>query len=203
MEKYFKSPQLSRPLIEECPSISLSDLKRALGRRFMLRAVRNAEPINFQMAELYLVHEEHRLPGRNPRWSDLEQGDVRLWMLCVGCRRKVRRLYSLPFSPLRDQSAEIRCRKCHGLQYASANRSGNAWWKAAMRIRRLLKERQRLITRKQTAMVAARVEELDMAIFSLKQRIAPKTRIKRSPQECLVGRLRSKRTYKDLALLGL
>ncbi|SRR6266545_800073 len=136
-------PRIPRRLVEECISISVSDIKYRLGRKALLVAVRDARPVRFQVAgashEVYLCYESHRLPGRFSDWSEIDEGNVRLWLVCLGCRRRVRKLYCYPVSNGARQMSDVRCRPCHGLVYQSQNCGGNRWWRdTAKPLKRLL-----------------------------------------------------------------
>jgi hypothetical protein len=67
---------IPHPLVEECFSITLADLKRLFGREELLRAVKDAQPVHFQIAgnvfSIYLLAEPHRLPRRQRGASDRE-----------------------------------------------------------------------------------------------------------------------------------
>ncbi len=180
-------------------------MKYRLGRKALLAAVRDARPVRFQVAEAwfsaYLSYELHRLSGRTTRLSDIEQGDIRVWFICLGCRRRVRKLYFFPVSVRDGQLSDIRCRRCHGLIYQSQNCGGNRWWREIARpLKGLLRRRQRFLARKQSARLLAQLGEIDQAVWILRQRAVPKTRPGRKAAE-RPHSLRIKRPYRSVGLL--
>src|SRR5438034_1279502 len=82
---YVCAPFHSRRLTEECASVSTADLRRILWREALLAAVRDARPVVVELAggwhSLYFSAESHWLSGRRSRWSDIEQGNARLWLV--------------------------------------------------------------------------------------------------------------------------
>lgn len=194
-----------RPLVEEVPSTSIANLQKEFGRRKLLAAVRDAKPVHFQVNgawySAYLYAAAHRLPGRIARWSDPDRGDARLWFVCIGCRRLRRKLYCLPYSEKIDSLSDIRCRLCHGLRYKSQNSGNRLWWKnIAAPLKQLLRHRERLIARKQTARVVARLAELDQAIWILRQRALSKSRSRKQAVRSEPVH-RTKRPYRDISIL--
>ena len=194
------------PLVEECISISLADLRQLFGRKELLKAAEDARPVHVRIQShafsIYLLAEPHKLPGRQRGVSDREV--TRLWICCMGCRRKVRTLYTYPRFPGDSGLYELLCRNCHGLVYQSQNCGGNRWWKTVARpLKRLLRRRERLMARKPSPKIAAQVELLDQSINLLRQRAAPRTRSKHRNADVDPGHaLHTKRRYRDLSLVG-
>ena len=199
-----ESSAIARTLVEECISISLADLRKLFGRKEMLRAAQDAQPLRFQIHgnpfSANLVGEPHRLPNRNRRVSDREV--VRLWLVCT-CRRKVRKLFTHPKFPGSSILVMPACRKCLGLAYQSQNCGGNKWWKeAAVPLKRLLRRRERLLARKQSPKSQGQLEQVDQAIMILRRRVSPRAtgRISDSDMEPIQS-LRVKRPYRNISLI--
>jgi len=200
-------PPIPRRLVEECLSFSVADLKSRLGRKALLAASQDAHPVRFPAGGVwlsaYITYEPHRLPGRRTRWSDIDQGNVRLWLVCLKCHRRVRKLYCFPADTGGDDLSDLSCRRCHGLTYKSQNCSGNRWWKEIVRpLKRLHRRRKRLLGRKQNTQTMTQLGRIDELIWILHRRAAPKTRSKRRNDNVDPGNsLRVRRPYKDLRLL--
>lgn len=200
--EYFPIPH---PLVEECISISLADLRRLFGRKELLKAAEDARPVRFQIQgnafSIYLLAEPHRLPSGHGGMSSREV--TRLWLVCMGCRRRVRKLYTYEKIPGSNILLMEFCRECHGLVYQSQNCSGNRWWREIARpLKRLLRRRERLLARKPSANVLAQLEQVDQLIWIMRQRAAPKTRSKHPNADVEPGNsLRIKRRYRDVSLL--
>jgi len=96
-----ENPTTRHPLVEETVKIHLSDMRRLHGRRVLLRAAEEGRPIGVQINRnafpIYLLAEPMRLPRRNRRVPDTHA--IRLWLVCFGCHRRARILYSLPKFP--------------------------------------------------------------------------------------------------------
>ena len=184
----------------------MSDIKYRLGRKALLEAVRDARPVRLEMAgaflEVYLCYESHRLPGRFKDWSDIDEGNVRLWLVCLGCRRRFRKLYCYSVSDGVRQMSDIRCRRCHGLCYQSQNCSRNKWWRQVRNMKRLLRERRRILLRRPSQRATQRLRQIDELLTILQLRATGKSRA----SKCAGARLRSgRRRYRDwrLALSGI
>ena len=198
-------PGIPRPLVEECISISLADLRRLYGRKELFKAAEDARPVSFQIQRnafsVYLLAEPHRLPRQNRGVSDREV--TRLWLVCMGCRRKVRKLYTYHKFPGSSVLLMAQCRSCHGLTYMSQNCGGNRWWREIARpLKRLVRRRERLIARNPSAKIVAQMNLLDQSINLLRQRARPKTRSKHRNADVDPGHaLRVKRPYREISLL--
>jgi len=194
-----------RPLAEECISVSLADLRRLFGRRDLMKAAQEAKPVHFQILgnafSVHLMAEPHRVPGRRGASSDREV--VRFWLVCMGCRHKARKLFTMYKFPGSSILVMPSCRRCMGLTYQSQNCGGNRWWRETARpLRRLLRRRERLMARKPSARISAQVDLLDQSINLLQQRAAPKTRRKHPNANLELGQsLSAKRRYRDIGLL--
>jgi len=198
----------SRRLVEECTEVTTAGLRAAIGRRAMLTASREGQPLRFQLSgnrfSIYLTWEPHRLPSRTLRWSDIDRGNVRLWFLCPGCRRRARKLFTFPEGPGSSNLADLRCRHCHRLTYLSSNSSGRKWYeRGAKPLRKLVRERQRLLHRRfQTPRITQRLTEIEDDIFILTERLKPRRRLRRYNH--LGGQYpRIRCRYRDISLLGL
>jgi hypothetical protein len=186
-----------RPLVEEALSVNTQDLRRIHGREKLLRAADEGNPISVQLGgnafQVFLTWDAHRLPGRACRWSDVSQGNARIWLVCDSCRRKVRILYKSPLSPA-SGLPPLGCRRCLYLVYASENSCKTIWWKRIVKpIRRLCRRRKILFTRKRTRRVIEELNQIEGLIFIYIQRarkkpIPPKNRSR-------------KRLYKDVDLI--
>ena len=181
-----------RVLVEEAASVDIGALQRRLGKKFLLAAIRDARPVRCQVAstrhEVYLTYDLHRMPG------GIET--IRLWLVCLKCRRKFRRLYLDPHWALSDGPSSLGCRKCQGLRYLSQNSWNRKWWRStAMPLKRMMRRRQKLLRRKQSPRTERLLEEVDEAIkVLLMQEDAKERRRRRIPYKS------GKRTYCNLKL---
>jgi hypothetical protein len=169
-----------RPLVEETLSIDMQALRRIHGREKLLKAADEGKPISVQLGghpfQVFLTWDSHCLPGRTRRWSDISQGNARIWLICDSCHRKVRILRINPVSEASSMSA-IACRRCLRLVYASENSCKNKWWKEIVRpLRRLYRRREKLFARKRTCRVSEELERIEGLIFIYSQRANPKRR---------------------------
>jgi hypothetical protein len=179
-EKYSPYPH-RRVLAEECLSVTMQTLRRIYGRRKLLKAADAGSPISVQLADhsSYSIHiywEPHRLPGRTEKWSDIAQGNCRLYIICPCCQRSILILYKNPQSLVSDLPP-IGCKRCLGLVYASENSCKNKWWREIIRpLRRLYRRREKLFARKRTCRVSEELERIEGLIFIYSQRANPKRR---------------------------
>lgn len=192
-------------LVEEAEEVCIRGVQRALGKKTLIASIRQAQPVRLPILgghfDIWLVNENHRLPGREQRWSSLEAGTCRLWLLCPGCRRPCAKLYFYRLGPDTFTTSELLCRRCHELVYQSAICGGNKWYREIVRpLKWLLKEKRKLLARKQTARAAARLTQIESAICTLRQKVQPKTQRRRERLLSRVG-LRQRRFYRNLALI--
>jgi hypothetical protein len=185
-----------RPLIEEALSVNLRDLQKIHGRKNLLKSADEGKAIPVQLGgnsfHVYLTWESHRLPGRTEKWSDVCEGNCRIWLICLSCHRKARALYVLPLS--QDQKPVITCRKCLGLRYQSENCCKNFWWRRIARpLKKLIRRQEKLLTQKRTQHVRDELDFIEGQIFMLAQRAKPKRRN--------TGCSALKRRYRDVHLL--
>jgi hypothetical protein len=190
-------------LVEECIALSTGDLKRLFGRKALLKAAEDARPVGVKLGRqsfsIYLVTEPHRLPGRRASLSDSDL--LRLWLSCFGCRRKVRKLFTYPIFPGSSRLYELLCRRCHDLAYLSENSGNRKWYRNIVKpLRRLEKERERLMRRVQSPRNLERLKELDQMAWILHQRAKPKSRPRKRPLEASDPQPR-KRRYRDINLV--
>lgn len=196
-----------RRLVEECETIRVGAVQRAFGKKALLEAIRGAEPLRLPVLgghfDVWFIDALHRLPGQSGRWSSWEEGNTRLWLVCTRCRQPVARLYyySLPGS---SGLSELWCRRCHGLTYQSVNCGKNRWYREVARpMKRLLKEKARLLARKPTARIQARLTELELLMQILRERAKPKTSPPRRPRRPYRRpAVSQRRPYRDLSLIG-
>lgn len=87
--------ELSRPpgkrrLVEECEVVWVYAVQRAFGKKALIAAIRQARPFRLPVPggyfDIWLIDEPHQLPGKRHRWSSLEAGNARLWLMCPACR---------------------------------------------------------------------------------------------------------------------
>jgi hypothetical protein len=192
-----------RRLAEECESVSVYALRRFLGKKAILSSIRAAKPLRLDVSggffEVWFTFDAHHMPGKNARYASLEDGTVRLWLVCPGCRRPVAKLFYFCVNPGFHGLSELLCRKCHGLTYQSVNCGGNAWYKEQIRpLKRLLRERERISNWAETARkerLLAQIEEKIVAFRSeCDQRRSPNcVSLKRRSQEL------RRRPYRDLS----
>ena len=141
-----------RRLVEECHIIYVYALQRAVGKKALIAAIREARPFRVPVPggqyDVWLVYELHRFPGKRERWSSLEDGTARLWLWCPGCHCKIAKLYYF-FFPGSFHRSELLCRKCHRLSYVSVNSGANRWYREVARpIKRFLREKERLLRKR-------------------------------------------------------
>ncbi len=134
--KKLKPHQGKRRLVEECEAIWIYAVQRAFGKKVLMAAIRQARSFRLPVPGGYFdvspVDEPHRLPGKDGRWSSLEVGTARRWLICPECRRKVAKLYYY-LAPDSLARSDLLCRHCHGLTYQSVNCGGNRWYREVAR----------------------------------------------------------------------
>lgn len=187
-----------RRLVEETQVLTIRAVRKAVGKPAILTAIRQACPLRLRVFgrefELYFVEEMHRLPGRLTRYSSNESGDVRVWLQCPYCLRTVANLHCFVY-PGTSEVSELACRRCHRLQYMSVNCGKSRWYKVFGRqIKRLARERDKLLSRRPTPGTIARLREIDTQIEALARK--GRTKVLRSG-----GRTRERRPYRNVALL--
>jgi len=189
-------PTGQKRLVEECQVVSIYGLQRNLGKKPLIAAIRECRPLRFRFRglpfEAWLTDEPHRLPGKRESWSSLENGTVRLWLVCPGCRRTVAKLFWYELYPGSNVHSELRCRICHGLTYQSKNSSGNRWFLEVGRpLKALLRKRSRLlgVSPKSCARRAAIDREIDLLLERLLSE-------RRQPSRQAQSRVR--RPYRDI-----
>lgn len=192
-------------LVEETPSISIKELQRIQGREKLLAAVRNAHPvqswINATCYSTYLTYDIHFLPGKQSRWSEIETGDVRLYLSCPRCRRRVRKLYCVPGYQTSGNLSDIACRRCHGLRYKSQHSGSRQWWKnIVVPIKRLLRRQEKILSRNPTSRRLAELEGINQSILVLRNRRRSSLRHKGSTADLL--KVPGRRSYKDIDFLS-
>ncbi len=197
--------QSNRRLVEECEIVSVHAIQKAFGKKVLIAAIRDCRPLRLPVPgghfDVWLIEEPHRLPGRIERWASLEAGTSRLWLFCLGCRRRVAKLFYYHVAPSSSGRSDLLCRLCHGLTYQSVNCGGNRWYREVARpMKRLLWEKQRLLSKRDTRCLSSRLAQIDEQIKALRRRV--KVPSKREPQDrlsCLA--VRKRRPYRNLALL--
>jgi len=198
-------PPGKRRLVEECDAISVYAVQRAFGKKVLIAAIRQARPFRLPAPggyfDIWLVDEPHRLPGRRERWSSLEEGTARLWLLCSGCRRKVAKLFYYRLAPGSWARSDLLCRHCHGLTYQSANCGGNRWYREVARpMKRLLREKHKLLARRPGPRLAARLAQIENEMRTLRQKVKPQPQ-RRAQNLCQRLVVRERRVYRNLALV--
>jgi len=191
---------IPHPLVEECISLSLADLRRLFGRKELLKAAEDARPVHVRIHgnafSIYLLQEPHRLPSRHGRVFYREI--TRLWIVCMCCRRRVRKLYTYEKIPGSNILYMALCRSCHGLVYQSQNCGGNRWWREIARpLKKMIRRRERLLERKQSGEVMAQLEQVNQLIWIMRQRAKPKS----SPGREIPQSAGAKRRYRNLGLI--
>lgn len=204
LERLYRHPG-KRRLVEECEAVSVYAVQRAFGKKALIAAIRQARPFRLPVPggyfDIWLVDEPHRMPGKQERWSSLEEGTVRLWLICPACRRKVAKLYCYHLAPGSLARSDLLCRQCHGLTYQSSNCGGNRWYREVARpMKRLLREKRKLLAGRNGPRIAARLALVENQILTLRQKL--KSRTQRRAQNMGYGpAVRERRPYRDLALL--
>jgi hypothetical protein len=194
-----------RRLVEECEAVWVYAVQRAFGKKALIATICQARPFQLPVPggyfDVWLVSEPHRLPGGRELWSSLREKTARLWLVCPRCRRKVAKLYYYDLAPGSSSRSDLLCRRCHGLTYQSVNCGGNRWYReVAASMKRLLREKDRLLTRRQLRGVAVRLVEIENEIRILEQKVKPETH--RGTRNSLNRpAVRQRRAYRDLALL--
>ena len=185
-----------RRLVEECEAVSVHVLQRAFGKKSLITAIRQVQPLRLPVSggcfEIWLIDEAHWLPGRSERRSSLEEGTARLWLICTGCKQKVAKLFYYVLAGSSTLS-DLLCRQCHHLTYLSVNSGGNRWYcEIARPMKRLLLEKSKLLGKRQRPSIAARLTRIEVRLAGFRQ---------------LAGRLTKRRKasirrpYRDLSLL--
>lgn len=130
-------------LVEECSVISIGDVRRRLGKRSLLQAIRDCVPVIIPIrfgrgVGVWLTYDTHPLAGRPGQWSNLEDGTARVWFCCARClRQRLAKLYFF-VDPASGRPSEPLCRRCNNLTYLSVNCSGNRFYMRVVRpLRRL------------------------------------------------------------------
>jgi hypothetical protein len=192
-------------LVEECETVSIGAVQRVSGKKALIAAIGRAEPLSLPVHggcfDLWFVDQPHRLPGIRGRLPSLESGSRRLWLVCPGCRKKAAKLYFFYFAPDSLALSDLLCRDCHGLVYLSQNCGGNRWYKETARpLKRLLREKRKLLARPFSPRVAARLIDIEAEIRILRQRVARRTP---RPKQNFPYRpaARQRRPSRNLALL--
>jgi hypothetical protein len=182
-------PRPKRRLVEECNAISIHAVQAYFGKPALLRAIREARPVRVPVAyhagfDVYLTSSSQPMVG-NPRRSF-----ERLYLVCPGCQHRVAKLFHYAGS-------DLRCRRCHRLVYLTTNCGGNQWYRQVGRpIKRLLRERERLVGRADRPEVSARLVEIARNIRLLEKQVQPQRPNRR------VRRARQKGRYRDIRLLN-
>jgi hypothetical protein len=194
-----------RPLVEECLAIRLADLRRAFGRKELLKAAEDARPLRLVIQgncfSVYLLAQTFWPPRHNRVLSDRQL--KRLWLVCPACRRRVRTLYAHPKLPEPNVFLAAQCRTCRGLVYQSQNCGKNRWWREIARpLKRLLRRRRQLLARKPSPKIAAQIDLISQSISLLRLRAAPKTRAGSRKTKTRAGpAARIRRPYRDVSLI--
>lgn len=194
-----------RRLVEECEVVSVHAVQRVFGKKGLIAAIRQARPFRLPILggyfDIWLVDERHRLPGRRERWSALEEGTARLWLVCPRCRRPVAKLYYYSLAPGSAARSDLLCRLCHGLTYQSVNCGGNRWYREIARpVKQLLREKRKLMARQHKPRIAARLAHIEDQIRMLRQKAKPKTHRQRSKSLYTLA-VGERRPYRNLELL--
>ncbi|NWG14070.1 MAG: hypothetical protein HXY20_11105 [Acidobacteria bacterium] len=179
----------------------MADLRRIFGRKELLKAADDARPVRLDIQGncffVYLLAEPFWPPWPSRALSDRQL--TRLWMVCMGCRRRVRTLYAI--SPLSESNALLnaQCRTCRALVYQSQNCGKNRWWRQIARpLKRLLRQRRQLLARKPSPKIAEQIDLLDQSVTRLRLRAAPKTRKNPTKSESV---RHVRRRYRDVTLI--
>ena len=194
-----------RRLVEECEAVSIHAVQAKWRKKALIMAIRQAHPLRLPLpggdVDVWLIEESHRLPGPCERWSSLEAGNARLWLVCPGCRKKVAKLHYFYFALDSMHHSDLLCRCCHGLVYQSQNCSDNRWYKEVARpMKRLLHEKRKLLPKQRTARIATRLARIEDEIHTLRQKVRPRRqRRNRNFRSRLSSRQR--RPYRNLASL--
>jgi hypothetical protein len=208
---YWNGPDKPRPhpgrhrLVEECEKVSVNAVQKIFGKQELIRAIRRAESLSLPVLggcfDLWFVDQPHRLPGIRGRLPSLGAETSRLWLLCPGCRKKAAKLFYFYFAPDSLALSDLLCRDCHGLVYLSQNCGGNRWYKETARpLKRLLREKLKLLARPLSPRIAARLMEIDAEIHMMRQRVRRKTP-RRNQGSRYRPAVRQRRKYRNIALL--
>lgn len=189
-----------RRLVEECEAICIWAIQRAFGKKSLIAYIREARPLQLPVPggcyDVWFVDEPHRLPGKIERWSSLEDSTARLWFICPGCRKKRAKLFYYVF-PGTSVLSDLLCGECHRLTHLSTNSGGRQWYMQIARpLKALLKERDKLLPRRDFPRVQARLMGIEAEIEALKKQVRPKTQRRR------LGWWKSqRRAYRNIGLL--
>jgi hypothetical protein len=132
-----------RRLVEECRTVTVSDLRAQFGRPALLHAIRECEPVMAWVAycssmSVYVTSEMHRLPTKREKWSNTGAGNARIWLTCPKCQRRAIKLFYFETEGP-ERISELLCRKCHDLTYVSRNCGGNKFYTRVIKPLRQLK----------------------------------------------------------------
>jgi hypothetical protein len=169
-----------RPLVEETLFVNMRDLQRIHEKALILKAADEGRPIPVLMEghyfQVYLSWAPHRLPGKPERWSDISQGNCRIYFICPSCRRRIRILFKNP-RPMVSDLPPIGCKRCLRLVYASENSCKRKWWKHIVRpLRRLYRRREKLLSLNRTFRVVEELRRTEELIFIYTKRAELKHR---------------------------
>ncbi len=167
-ENIFSYPR--RTLVEECESISMSDIRNRFKRKELLGLAERERAFRIRHEnrhyEITLCAERYQQSWRSSGTSDI----ARVWLLC-GCGRRVRRLYLHH----RDSDSGAKCRACQQLRYLSQNSGKTKWFHRIVKpLRRLIRRQDKLFLRKRTKRVVEEINFIEGQIFILTQRARPK-----------------------------
>jgi hypothetical protein len=198
--------ECKRRLVEECEAVCVGAVQRAFGKRALLAATRECRPFRLPISgghfDVWLIEEPHRLPGRVQRGAAHNVETSRVWLLCAGCRRRVSKLFYFYLAPGSAARSDLRCRKCHHLTYLCVNSGGNRWYREVARpVKRLLREKQDLLSKKASPRVLARLAEVESEIQSLRRSLKPlASSAMQSPRR--PSSASQRRPYRNIELLG-
>jgi hypothetical protein len=163
-----------RILVEECESISMSDIRNRFGRKELLNKAECEGSLRIQHGcryyEIGLSAERYQQKWRRSGWSDI----TRVWLHC-SCGRRARKLYIDPRPS--GVPAILACRTCHRLRYLAQNSGKTKWFRRIVKpFRKLIRRQEKLFALKRTQRVRDELEFIQGQLFVLMQRATPKHR---------------------------
>jgi hypothetical protein len=173
--------QGKRPLAEEFEVVLIGAIRQHFGKKALIELIRRRAPLELPLpggsAQVYLTWDAHYMPGAVVRKSMLEDRTARLWLVCPGCHRRVRKLFFMLWDAARGSRSELLCRLCNGLTYQVTNCGSNRWYRTLARpLKRLLGQRAKLLSLKPSARRDRMLQVVEINLELVRGHISPKNR---------------------------
>ena len=173
--------QGKRPLAEEFEIVLIGAIRRCFGKKALIELIRRRAPLELPLpggsAHVYLTWDSHYMPGPIVRKSMLEDRTGRLWLVCPGCHRRVRKLFYMLWDASQGSRSELLCRLCNGLVYMSENCGSNEWYRTVARpLKRLLGQRAKLLSLKPSARRDRMLQVVEINLGLVRDHSGPENR---------------------------